>query len=619
MNYAHFDIETTPLGRSRTHVRNRDGAVSRVLSPAESRVFLACSVPRPLPEQIAECCRILPPALIATLPGAGAAAGEERGPGWAEAAVGACLEGLITEGLLTAESRVVEFLRERAPGPGESSPPPCITSLCIPTRDRPVTLRRALESFLENGTVHGRSTRVVVLDDSDSREAQAQNRAVLRELGGRFAVPAVRATRERRERYAQELAAFAGIPAGAVRFALLGDPRFPSTYGATRNALLLDTVGELCMQVDDDIVCMVCRPPDAADELLVSPDTDPNEYWFERDLAGALRRVQVVEEDFLSLHEQVLGRSPAECFASGESGPVRVAAPWSSRHLARLMAPDARVAVSFAGIVGDCGGPGRHHWRLSLRGASFARLVENADSFRERLLSRQLVKCATRTVLSTGPYCMAGNMGLDNRTLLPPFVPVGIAEDALFGMLRAALFPHLASASLPYAIVHDPVPARPNRSEPVAMTMYANAVLSSLTARFCEVWPVGGADSLKQLGAYLVSLGTIPEAAFAAEARRTVLRALAASVSQAESVLLSWGDAPPHWRASMQENLEELLALVAREDPSAPGDLPGSETDRRALLQLLLREYGEVLVHWREIVEAAAELRRCGQGLTEEA
>jgi hypothetical protein len=447
---------------------------------------------------------------------------------------------------------------------------------------------------------------------------QRSNLEVLREAASLHGRPAYRATPERRERYARELAARAGLPVETVRFALLGDPRFPSTHGATRNALLLDTVGELCLQVDDDTVCTVCRPRDAVDELLVSAEMDPNEYWFVGDLAEGLAGVRVVDEDFLALHERVLGKSPAQCIASGAGGPLRVAAPWSPRPLAQLAAPEARIAVSFAGIVGDCGGPGRHHWRLGLRGASLERLVADPAGFRSRLLSRQLVKCATRTVVSTGPYCMAGNMGVDNRALLPPFVPVGIAEDALWGMLRAGLSPHLVSASLPRAVVHDPSPARPSPREPVPLALYANAVLSMLVARFLELWPLdGGPVGMKQLGAFLRELGSLPDAAFAARVRQVVGPSMAASVAQVEGNLAAAPDAPPHWRASMHESLAELYALVAREDPASPVDLPGSAAERRALFQLLVRRYGEVLAHWPDMVTAAAELRRGGNRLAE--
>ncbi|MBV9773701.1 MAG: hypothetical protein JO040_07105 [Gemmatimonadetes bacterium] len=615
MNYGRFDVEMTPLGRTRAHVRARGGAVSRLLDLAETRVLLACAVPRPLREHAEECVRVLPPGLVAALP---ASDGAGRDPGWETAAVTACLEGFVADGLLTAEAEVTEALLARLPHAAGAAAPPGITSLCIPTRDRPDALRRALESYLENGARHGRSPEVVVLDDSGSGGMRHRNLEVLREVAGRHGRAAFLATRERRERYARELAAHAGIPPEVARFALLGGPEFPSTYGATRNALLLDTVGELCLQVDADTVCAVSRPPESAAELLVTAEMDPNEYWFVGDLDEAVGLVREVDEDFLAVHERVLGRSPAGCIASGESGPLRVAAPWSPRLLSQLAAAEARVAVSFAGIVGDCGGPGRHHWRLGLRGASLERLTADPERFRSRLLSRQLVKCSTRTVVSTGAYCMAGNMGVDNRTLLPPFVPVGIAEDALFGGLRSALFPHLVSATVPYAIVHDPLPARPNPDRPLPMTLHASAVLGYLAGRFRETWPTqGGAGALRQLGAYFGELGALPEAAFAAYVRQAVIPSVAASVAQVESLLSRPADGPPHWRASLEENLAELSALVVREDPSSPSDLPGDAPRRRALFQLLLRRYGEVLAHWPEMVEAAAGLRRAGIRLAE--
>jgi hypothetical protein len=610
VRYARFDAEMTPMGRSRAYVRARGGTVARVLELAELRVLMACAEPRPLREHADECRRTLPAALLAALPAPPEVpAGARDG-----AALDACLEGLVADGLLRPERDVAAFLRARLPEELEPAPYPGIGALCVPTRDRPEVLRRALRSYLDNCARHGRAPEVVVLDDSETAAMRDRNLAVLREAGARHGAPVRRATPARRESFARELAALAGVPEDAARFALLGDPRFPTRYGATRNALLLDTVGELCLQVDDDTVCAVSRPPGARHELLLSPEADPNEYWFG---AGAARCGQAADEDFLGLHERVLGRSTAECVALGESGPVRIAAPWSAEHLARVTEGGARVAVSFAGIAGDCGGPGRHHARLELRGPSLERLVGGEDGFRDRLHSRELLKCATRTVVGTGPYCMAGNMGLDNRGLLPPFVPVGIAEDALFGGLRSALFPGLLGASIPYAIVHEPVPARPARVGGAPLTIYANGVLSMLVAGFCGVWPGAGAPAMAALGGYLRELGTLPGDGFAARVRHATAELAGGAVGQLEALLASRRDAPPHWRQAAGEYLDEAASLLLREDAASPSDLPGTPSERRALFQLLLRRYGEVLEHWPALVEAAAGLRRRGVRLSE--
>lgn len=589
---------------------------ARDLGPAEARLLDACAFPRTLRDHAAECARVVPHALL--LPAHGSA--HPAGRAALEAAALERLRRLAAEGVLAAEAEVLGWLGARLEAAAEAAPAPPIGALCIPTRDRPETLARGLASWLENGARHGRDTEVVVLDDSGSAEAQARNRATLRAAAARHRRPAFVATRARRAEYARLLARTAGLPGAAARFALLGDPRLDGSFGATRNALLLDGVGGLCLQVDDDTLGTVCRAPGTREELALTPGSDPNEYWFLPAFEAALAAVERVDEDFLAVHERLLGSTPGQCVASGRSGPARVGVPWDAPYLARISEPGARVAVSFGGIVGDCGGPGRNQWRLALAGPSLERLAADADSFAARLRARQLVKCPTRAAVGTGPYCMAGNMGLDLRVLLPPFVPGGVAEDALFGTLRSALFPQLLSGFVPRAVVHLPDPPRPDPAQGVPLTLYANGVLGALAGRFfAEAGPGLGAEALRALGAHLGELGRMQPDAFAARARETIARATAAAVAQLEALLAARPGAQPHWRAAVEESRRETAALPAREDASAPSDLPGSDDARRALFQRLLRGYGDVLTHWPELVEAARELRRRGVRLAEAA
>lgn len=584
------------------------GSAAGALDGADARLLDACVFPRTLREHAAECARVLPSALLVDAAGALPADRAAR-----EAAALERLHRLHAGGCLAAEAEVLAWLGARLAAAAEAAPAPPIRALCIPTRDRPGTLARGLESWLENGARHGRDTDVVLLDDSDGAEARACNRETLRALAARHRRAAFVADRGRRAEYGRVLARAAGVPEEVARFALLGDPRLGATYGATRNALLLDGVGELCLQVDDDTLATVCRPPDARDELVLAPAPDPNEYWFAPSFEDALATVEVVDEDFLAAHERLLGSTPGQCVAGARSGPVRVGVPWDAPYLAQLSGAGARVAVSFGGIVGDCGGPGRGQWRLALRGASLERLVADGAGFAARLHARQLVKCTTRAGLGTGAYCMAGNMGLDLRVLLPPFVPGGVAEDALFGTLRAALFPRLLSGFVPRAIVHRPDPPRPDPAGGVPLSMYANGVMGVLAAPFFAANPAGeGADALRALGVHLHGLGALPADAFAALVRETMGRATAAAAAQMEALLAAARGAPTHWRAAVEESRRETATLPEREDPSAPADLPGRDDARRATFQRLLRGYGRVLAHWPELVQAAAELRGRG-------
>ncbi|HST58259.1 MAG TPA: hypothetical protein VLK84_06225, partial [Longimicrobium sp.] len=493
-----LDADADPLGPGRLLVVPRGGGAARVLTPPEAQVFAAIGTVGTLAELADACLRALPPAVLAAL------AGREPADG-ARAGVEAALRSFVAGGLLAAEGAALERL---AAVP--DAPPPGITSVCIPTRDRLPVLLRALRGFADNDTAHGRATTFVVMDDSDDPRSGRRHRDALRILAADSGRILRHAPRGARERFARRLARRAGVAEATARFALLGDGRFASSHGAARNALLLDTAGELSLFVDDDFVCRPGVPPGARQELALSPRGDGNEYWFGATGDAVQALVSPAAVDFLEVHERMLGRSPAGCVARArELGmPVRIADGWA---VGTLMRGDARVMNTFAGIVGDVGGPGRHHPRLQMRGESFDRLVSDGDGYAARLHSRHVLKSPVRFSLAPDSYCMAGNMGVDGRTLPPPFMPVQIAEDIVFGVCRRMLHPTACSGYLPFAIPHLPPGPRRSAEAPPPLTFISNRVVSTALARATDVWPPGDAAAgFAAAGTYLRALGTAP-------------------------------------------------------------------------------------------------------------
>ena len=117
---------------------------------------------------------------------------------------------------------------------------------------------------------------------------------MLRALGATHGATVRYAGLEEKLAWADKLVARGDLPPDVVRFALFGVEPCRYTSGANRNALLLDTVGELTLSVDDDTVCRIAvRPGGGRDGLAVTSDRDPAEYWFFPDRETALASVAV--------------------------------------------------------------------------------------------------------------------------------------------------------------------------------------------------------------------------------------------------------------------------------------------------------------------------------------
>jgi hypothetical protein len=107
-------------------------------------------------------------------------------------------------------------------------------------------------------------------------------------------------------------------------------------------------------------------------------------------------------------------------------------------------------------------------------------------------------------------YCM----GLDNRSLLPPFLPVGRNEDGVFGVTLGLTDENALFAHLPYGVIHDS--QRPSSyAEDEKMVSARRTRLSDLilwlTQRSMHLLDLAGhgAVTLRQLGDGLANVQTM--------------------------------------------------------------------------------------------------------------
>ncbi len=262
--------------------------------------------------------------------------------------------------------------------------------------------------------------------------------------------------RDERWSYAERLSARSGVPLRLLQFALWPEvPFYPRNIGANRNALLLDTAGELSVQVDDDTQALFAPPPEHEDGLAITA-TDPVEHWYPGPGDEVFPAGAALPEDVFAIHEHLLGRTLADAIArERSSADVRP----SAALLERARRPGARVRVTSSGVAGDSGF-GSALSVLLARGASRARLIATERGYRHALQSRTLLRAAPRSSITSDAACMATVLGLDGGDVLPPFAPVERDEDGLFAVTLQRAAPGSFTAHLPRLSPHVPPEAR---------------------------------------------------------------------------------------------------------------------------------------------------------------
>lgn len=273
------------------------------------------------------------------------------------------LRELVQVGLLTSRDDLVERLTCSAPVSNTSAQ---IAAVGMVTYNRLRNVERGLASYIENLKQHGRTSAFVVMDNSEGPETRDGYRHMLRALKARYGVQILYAGREEKAAFANQLI-HAGVPADVVHHTFFDVDQVGNFYGANRNALLLDTVGDAVFVADDDTLGRVFMAPEAESGLALTSDRDPGEYWFFPDHSTALRSVTFEDKDILAIHERLLGKDVGSLVAEVDEPAQLRLDGLGTRLLPRLEAGSARVLVTFNGLLGDCAwGPPFGYWNAPM-------------------------------------------------------------------------------------------------------------------------------------------------------------------------------------------------------------------------------------------------------------
>lgn len=523
--------------------------------------------------------------------------------------VRAALARLAEAGFLLPRSAVLAAARA-TPDP----PPPRVDAVAVVTCDRPEAVQRCVAGVLDNLREHGRDARVVVADDGTAREEVVGR---LRRMAGTRGARVAYIGREEKARLAEALVR-SGVDADAVSFALQGEPGIRLSPGRNRNAVLLETIGTLAVGLDDDTVCDLALPEGADVEALAfSSRTDPTEFRFFPDRAGAEGAVRRVRADLLGVHERLLGR-PLLARAAAVA-PERLDLDAVNDDLLRWMKEGTgRIRITQTGLFGDAG-MGVPTWLLTLDGPSRERLVASEAAYRTARRTREIVRAVPRPTVSNGPFFMTYSAGFDHRELLPPFVPVLRNEDGAFVASLRRTCEADAVGHLPWLVRHDPPEPRAFAEDAIwsrAGTVgFSNFLLAAIAAARVPA-RLDAAGRLRALGLQLQELAAAPPDEFRRTTRQWVWEQAARWMGLLEERLREHPEGPAYWAEDAQRALADLRARLPAPEFPVPADLLPGRTPDEALDagRRLLARTGRLFAHWPSIREAAADLRRAERG-----
>jgi hypothetical protein len=512
-------------------------------------------------------------------------------------------------GALIREGEWIERCRARAGSPVAHAPG--ISALGWITHDRAAALRASICSFA-GGRQLPPDTRLAVYDDGDAA-ARTRTIEMLTALSHELGRPILYAGLAEKREYGRVLAREADCPQDIVDLALgCAMPGLGlEAMGANRNSMLLDTVGEIALSIDDDVTGLTAAHPAACEgELALSCD-DRREMWFFDSHDEALLHRDPEPLDVILRHGHVLGRPLDDLIFLHEHVEL---GRMCDHLLEALRRGGGYVAASFNGVLGDSALYST--WSLLQQtGATRQRLLSSEAAYRRALTSREMLAAVSRTTVSHGGLCMGYTIGLDNRGLLAPFPPVLRNEDGVFGALMHRCFPGACFAHLPFAVLHAPPQGRGYATDYVegaAAVRMCDILISQIESAPLPA-DADGDEAVRAVGQALVDCGNLPLEEFQERARL----ALYAQSKRRAGSLYEWlaqqHGAPKFWSDDLRCQIAAWEAAIL--DPSfpAPSDLPARDP---ALAQDLVFRYGQFLAYWPALVAAAKDLAARGRRLS---
>ena len=477
------------------------------------------------------------------------------------------------------------------------------------TCDRPAALDRLLSGLREFPLPHAVEG-IWIIDDSREPENVEQNASIIETQSVGAKVPVVHVDLAIREDLIQHLKTALPECKRSVDWLLERSAwGTQPTYGLARNLALLLSVGKRALVLDDDIIPQAVNPPSAGTGLRFGTANDREAVFYS-------------SRELLMQHALPLAESPLGIMLSSLGQPL---AALIQRHLSgheALAGIDGelleRHGVGSHAVMTQCGswgdsGSADGNWVVNLPAASIQKLVEQGEDL-QTLLSARSLWFGYRGPMLSDYGTMSQMTGLDHSVTLPPYLPAGRGEDRLFGIMLQRLHPESGVWNEGWAIRHEPLEDRAQRSELTPQSVQPGLPLLAdwLGREPRDQWGLSAEQRLADMAQQIRRLAIMDTAALKSllqqelvSKRSVLLSRCMAQLQEVDSI----SDLPgtPAWQAFLEKSRDQLVSELQTPDPTLLR-AAGEEGDDETYLTNL-RDHGiqfaEALENWPALCEAA--------------
>lgn len=483
---------------------------------------------------------------------------------------------------------------------------PRISIIGIVTAGRPPRLERCIASYIRHLQRYERSPRILIVDDSTDKGHAAATKQIAA-LAQRSYAGVIRYIGAREKRAAQEALTQAGVPAATIDFGLPARTR-GFAPGANRNHLLLAAAGDRFLTADDDTLCRTWSPHNEQAGLAFVGHEDPRNYAFFTSRRQALNAAPWCEVDLLGAHEAMLGQSLADV---AERAPITDLHDACSHIVTGVESKDqsCRIRLTSSGVAGD--GAMYSPYRFMFNPVTARSWVAlDKPTFTRALTRRETLRIVPQASVSHQSATMMYSAGIDNRTLMPPFIPLGANEDGLFGVMLRLIAPMTFLGYVPVGIVHDS--SRGPTYDAAKMPCVSQTRIAELIVALLQDWATNATSvaprvRLRRLGQHLIALSEKGLSDFAEQAAMASIALWRRECERLDAIIAATPDLPPFWIKELRIYRQTLIENAV--DPAffIPIEVKGRDSAARGFrrAQIYLGNLGRLMEAWPEIWSTA--------------
>lgn len=518
------------------------------------------------------------------------------------------IQALMTNGLLVPVEKALNDLASER----DSTINKCrISTLCIPTCGRSQYLSRCISSFSDSLCAHGRNdATILIVDDSADEGQENRNFKVIDSLRTSDG-PSIKfvGNKERQNLIARMLSKNAAPPE-VVQFALNAE-KLLTTEGSVRNTIMLLTQGQYILQSDDDTACAYVSGVQS-DSVAISAVPDPYQTYFYPDRESNLRDFPTaLGTDPFAIHEAVLGKFMSDVIQHSKS------VKWDDTNPHDFIG-NSYIDITTTGASGDPGMSSCCSFLISGPADTLKRVYASQESYQVATNIRQVLRIVPNLTICRGSIFQTMSFAINNTKLQPPFFPVGRGLDDVFSLLYFHSNTEGVIGHVPFAITHISESDRRYEGWPTSKsltTLCEPLVPLTYFVKLCisgtqNYYGATMGCNLRAVGEQMIAMGSISRKAFVSYVREKHVEKVFQMIAQFEESIKRCEYRSKQRAGDLTVLINGFRKSVIESRAIVPSDFPSTVgiDDALAKVQSYVAMYGQLMVHWPHIVEAAGEI-----------